>query len=171
MKEELNEYREAIEFLAEQKDSFTFDNKGADHAAIVLLNMLKNTEEEFVIFSGNLNGEVADNDDVLNELKNYLLSGKNFKLVLEDNQIKSKSKALNLVESLEQENENIKIAFAKKYFLDEIKNIFDGEVLHFLVSDAKSYRLEIDKKAYKAVCSFNQPEIAKKLSSLINSNF
>ncbi len=168
--QELKEYREAIEFLAEKQEDFAYDNKGANHAVIVLVNMLKNTKNEFLMFSGTFNSDVADQKEFIEELQNYIESGKIFKLVLEKN-VDTKSEALQLIEKLEKENENIKITNAKEIFIEELKRIFDNEVLHFSVSDEKSYRLEVGKEEFKAVCNFNDPEIAKELKRLINLNF
>jgi hypothetical protein len=168
--QELNEYREAIEFLAEKQEDFAYDNKGADHAVIVLINMLKNTKNEFLMFSGTFNGDVADKKEFLEELQNYIKSGKIFKLVLEEN-VNTKSEALQLIEDLEKEKENVQITIAKEKFIEELKRIFDNEVLHFSVSDEKSYRLEVGKNEFKAVCNFNDPKIAKELKRLINLNF
>jgi hypothetical protein len=170
MIQELNEYREAIEFLAENQEDFAYDNKGANHAVIVLVNMLKNTKDEFAMFSGTFNGNVADQQEFIKELEIYVQSGKVFKLVLEED-ISSKSEALKLIEKLANENENIKITKAKDNFIKNLQSIFDGEVLHFAVSDEKSYRLEVGKEEFKAVCNFNDPDIAKELKRLINLNF
>ncbi len=170
---ELEEYREAIEFLSSKAEDFSYENKGASHAVIVLENMLKTTEKEFLMFSEKLDSKVADEEVFLEVLEEYLKKGLGFQLLLEKMpETEERSKALVMVLDYETKNSNIKVKVAKEEFLQMMRDISsDHEMLHFAVSDEKSYRIETDIKLYKAVCNFNGIDTAVALRNIFKDNF
>ena len=167
----MDDYKNSIEFFAKNSESFEFENKGREHAAIVLQNMLKYSKTEFLIFSGCLDGDVADNVEFLFELEKYLESGKTFKLLLESDINSNKSEALKLVEKHSADSDNVKIKIASTSFLGEIKSLFEGEILHFSVADSKAFRLETDRKDFKAIGNFNDSIPSEALKGLFDTEF
>jgi len=165
--DELSIYKNDIEFLASMEESFEYNNKGEGHAAIVLATMLNQTKEEFLMFSGELDKDVANQEIFLDALENYLKQNKIFKLLIEQ-MPKKPSRALILVKKYAKENSNVEYKISDNKVIDTIKDIFDGTLVHFSVSDKKSYRLETDRDKYKAVCNFNDKNIGIALQDVFN---
>jgi len=166
----MQDYEKSIKFLATNSENFEFTNKGAQHASIVLVNMLNQTEEEFLMFSGTFNSEVTDQDAFLFALERYLESSKKFKLLLEE-KIKKESKAFKLFKKYAKKDGIIEFKQASQDFLNEVKDIFEDNILHFSVSDGKRYRLETDKENFKAIGNFNDPTLAQSFKSLFEDHY
>jgi len=166
----MKDYEKSIKFLAANSEDFEFTNKGAEHASIVLVNMLNQTEDEFLMFSGTFNSDVADQDAFLFALERYLESGKKFKLLLEE-EIKKESKAFKLFKKYAKKDGIVEFKQASQDFINEVKDIFEGNILHFAVSDSKRYRLETDKENFKAIGNFNDPQLAQSFKDLFEDNY
>lgn len=163
-------YQDSIERLANKKENFVYDNESADHAAIVLSNMLRTTEREFFSFSGKFNGAVSDQENLLYQLHLYVESGKLFNLLLEElPEIGERSAALTMLLEHSEKHDNVRVKVASSRFIQYIENIFDGERLHFSTSDSRAYRLETDTEAFQAVCNFNGPSVAEPLKNIIQN--
>jgi len=165
--DELDKYKNDIEFLATTEENFEYNNKGEAHAAVVLSTMLNHTKENFLMFSGELDKAVANQEIFIFALKNYLEENKPFKLLLEE-MPKKPSKALDLVKKYAKSKSNVEYKIITKTSKELLKDIFDGDMIHFSIADGKSYRLETDRKMYKAVCNFNDANIGVPLQELFN---
>lgn len=170
----MEDYKKAVQYMASEQVDTEFGNKGNQHAAIVLSNMLKYSKESFKIFSGSFNKDVTNDQEFIGELQSFLESGKTFQLYLEkypqDNEIIG---ALKLVFDAQTKNpEAVQVKEATQTFKDDLSRIFrEGKPYHFAIADSKAFRIEIDAKEYKATCNFNDPRTAEKLTNIFNDHF
>lgn len=170
----MEDYKKAVQYMASEQVNNEFGNKGNEHAAIVLSNMLKYSKENFKMFSGSFNKDVTDDIEFIGELQSFLESGKTFQLYLEkypqDHQITG---ALKLVFDAQAKNpEAVQIKEATQAFKDTLGAIFrEGKPYHFAIADKKAFRIEIDAEGYKATCNFNDPRTAEKLTNIFNDHF
>ncbi len=165
----MKDYERAVSFLAQKKENFPFPNKGADHAAVVVSNILKYAQESVRMFSGALEGEVAQNKNVIKELVKFVERGGKLKILIE-REPSENSPLFNRVKELEKAYNTTIIKNAPQEFIDEMRKIF-GEIYHFIVADGKSFRIETDTNDYKAICNFNDPEIAESLERLFDKYY
>jgi len=143
-------YKAAIENLATSKSSYVFENGGAVHGAIVMGNIFKSASDNVKIFCGDFNGDVSDNPYYLNSLKCYLNKKRPLTVIFE-NEPNSNSKALKLI----KESECLDLVTINR-LNSKIDDLID---VHFTIADGRMFRIETSKNNYKAVCSFNSPEI------------
>jgi len=170
----MDSYRNAVKFLSENSIENEFSNKGPEHAAIVLEHMLKTAKNEIRFFSGSFNQDVTKDTDFMRELDKFLSSGKKFYLFLENLPLQEeRSSALSkVIEYSKKYPNNIIYKEIPKDFTTELQSRFQsGNVYHFTVSDDTSYRVEIDKSNYKAICNFNDSNIALKLKKIFDHYF
>lgn len=166
---DIKEYREAVEYFSNTEKDFEFTNKGSEHAATVVSNIIRTTKEELLIYSGNMNRAVANDHEMVTMMQNFLESGKKLRIVLDEipNE-ENRSDSLNLI--LEYANnrpgEVIIREDTENIFSNGLKELFkDGIAHHFMVADGQAFRFEIDAEQYKAICNFNGTEIAGKLKN------
>ena len=170
---DIKEYKEAVEYFSNSEKNFEFTNKGSEHAATVVSNIIRTTKEELLIYSGNMNRTVANDSDMVTKLSAFLGSGKKLRIVLDEiPDEEHRSESLKLI--LESQNDSTKDVIVKvdknNIFADGLKQLFeDGEAHHFMVADGQAYRFEIDATQYKAICNFNDTTIAGKLKKAFNS--
>jgi hypothetical protein len=132
--------------------------------------MLRTTEKEFFSFSGKFDGEVSDQENLLYQLRLYVNSGKPFNLLLEElPATDEQSEALIMLLEHEKNNDNVTVRIASPKFIEYIKSIFNGKVLHFSSSDKRAYRIETNTEAFQAVCNFNGTTIAEPLRDIIQN--
>jgi hypothetical protein len=164
---ELIEYQEIISKKANEDSSDTFPNAGKFHAALVMAEMFKKTQNSIRMLVGNLNGEVS-NQEIYQEKLNELLKIKSvkFDIIFLDEPNKD-SKALKLLNDAKAKGHQINFWKASKEIADSI--IQKGKFLiHFSVFDDKMYRFEKDINNYAAWCNFNDQVIAGKLIKLFD---
>lgn len=170
----MDDYKKAVEHLASTKMDNEFTNKGPVHAAIVLTNMLKNTENHIKFFSGEFNRAVSNDINFYCALEEYTKSGKELSLMLENIPCDAeKSDSLKLVLSLaKQVDSNVKVGIINHDDIKKLSSHFQSKkAFHFAVSDNIAFRVETEREDYKAVCNFNEPITAKKLSSIFDQYF
>jgi len=170
----MNNYKKAVEELAKNSENLEFDNKGNEHASVVLENMLKYAKKSFKIYTGNFNGDVANNDAFLKYFNKFIENKNEVKVIIEslpDDEV-NYSKALKRIIDLNNNPAyNVKYKLATEAFKKELENIFQNKKpCHFSISDSKAYRVEIEPNTYKAIVNFNDPQITQKLE-LIFDNF
>ncbi|RLA82874.1 MAG: hypothetical protein DRG78_05985 [Epsilonproteobacteria bacterium] len=167
----MEEYNTAVEFLAQNSINSEFLNKGSKHAAVVIGNMLKNSEQ-IRLFSGTLDDEVTGIENLKKELENFIKENKKIYLLLESIP-KNPSPALKLVMNYANTHpNNAKYKIIEQSFINNLKSNFKlGNALHFAVGDDKSFRVETDMKEYKAICNFNNRVIASKLKNIFDTYF
>lgn len=162
----MTDYEKSVNDLAQKNSNFTFENKGSDHAAVVVSAMLKSAKQSAIMYSGDLNRDVTSNEKFSDALNEFLETGITFKLLLdrvpdEEEQSEALKKVL-----LESERSHI---IVKKISDDGKKHI--ENLGHFLLVDSKSYRYETDAGEYKALCNFNDKNIGEKFLNIFNIAF
>lgn len=172
---DIKEYKEAVEYFSNSEKDFEFTNKGSEHAATVVSNIIRTTKEELLIYSGSMDRAVADDQSIVERLSSFLESGKKLRIVLDEiPEEENRSKSLIMI--LESANNSTRDVEAKEdkrnIFAEALKQIFeDGIAHHFMVADGQAYRFEINAKEFKAICNFNDTTIAGKLKKSFNSLF
>jgi len=171
----MEEYEKAVKDFADSKKNFQFTNEGIAHAAIVVTNLIRTTESILRIYSGCLHKDVANNKYLVSSLKVFLEKGRNINLILdylpeEDEQSEALKQIINLEKNV-LNNVKIKIDNNQK-FSNSVATIFtDNLPHHFIVSDNLAYRFEVDAQNYKAICNFNNKEVAEVLIKTFDEYF
>lgn len=172
---DIKEYQEAVRYFSDNQENFEFTNKGVHHAASVVSNLIRTTKNELLIYSGNMNKDVANDTHLVKMLNTFLESGKTLRVVLDTMPTdEEKSHSLKqIIASVKNPKRNVILKVdTEKVFYNGIKDLFkDGEAHHFMVADRMAYRFEIDAIQYKAICNFNDEKIAGNLTSAFNSLF
>lgn len=165
----MDAYEQAVDFYAKNCIDSEFPNKGSEHATIVISRIFEYAEQYVKIFSGKLNSDVADNPKFIQSLKRYINSGKKLEVIVEEIPEIDKSNALKLIiESSKNPMLDVSIKKASNEFLESVRNSFKSKnIYHFIVSDDRAYRVEVDKNNFKARCNFNDTHI----SSILNNTF
>ena len=166
-------YDHAVEYFAQNLIDSQFDNEGPEHAATVLTQMLK-TSDEIRIFSGIFNGDVTSKTFFMKELDKFINEKKELYLILENLPEEAKqSKALKKVINYSKTGAyNVKYKIADTKFIKQLENSFtSNRALHFAIGDDRSFRVEIDSGNYKARCNFNDKAISGKLKNIFDNFF
>lgn len=172
---DIKEYQEAVKYFSDNQENFEFTNKGIHHATSVVSNLIRTTKNELLIYSGNINKDVANDPHLVKVLNAFLESGKSLRVVL-DNMPSDEEKSESLkqiIASIKNSKRDVILKVdTEKVFFNGIKDLFkDGEAHHFMVADGMAYRFEIDALQYKAICNFNDVKIAGDLAKAFNSLF
>ncbi len=171
----MNDYKKAVVDFSNNKKDFQFTNKGEQHAAIVVANLIRTTDDELRIYSGKLNRDVANDSYLVKMLNLFLESGKTLYLIL-DEMPDSDGMSQSLKQIIASKNNhlrNVKIKIdTNNIFKEKLATIFmDNQPHHFMLGDNLSYRLEVDAEQYKAVCNFNDTEIVASLKKQFDDFF
>lgn len=171
----MDEYKKAIQRLAETKDEFIFKNSSHEHANIVLSTMLDFSNNQFRLYDDNLTGDIADTSpDFYLSLENYLSKGKVIKIVVENIDVKSSNTLQKLFGYMKSHENKIVITKASESFKKHINSIFEKPI-YFAVSDTNAFRIEDapleGSREAKAFCSFNNAEHSSKLISAFDAEF
>lgn len=165
----MNIYRDFVDNLVKNKSNETFDNKGSDHAAIVVSKMLDIAERSIYFYTGSFDAQVTENIDVLSAIERVIKKPSiDIKVLIEEIPLeKNQSKALQKLIQAKKNQSNIEI---KEVHNDNF--LKENNIGHFLVVDNKAYRYEIDMNEFKAICNFNDNKnIAKNLQLLFLQEF
>ena len=171
----MDDYKKAVIDFSNNKKDFQFTNKGEQHAAIVVANLIRTTDNELRIYSGKLNRDVANDKYLVKMLNSFLESGKILYLILDempsDEEISESLRQI--IESSENPLRNVAIKIdTDSLFKEKLAKIFtDEKPHHFMIGDNLSYRLEIDAEEYKAICNFNNIKIVTTLKKQFDEFF
>lgn len=166
-------YDHAVEYFAQNSIDSQFDNEGPEHAATVLTQMLKHSNE-MRIFSGTFNSEVTNKTYFMKELDKFINEKKELYLILEQLPEKEKqSSALKkVIEYSKTGAYNVQYKIANPKFIEKLENSFtSNRALHFAIGDDQSFRVETDFENYKARCNFNDKVISGKLKNIFDTYF
>lgn len=151
---ELNEYKRAVESLANAKSDFIFRNSSADHACIVISNILGAATSDVVIFDDVFNGDVIgkDEDYFFKNLTRFLVQGKRLRILLE--RIDEESATVVKMRTFERLfSERISIGLSTPAQREKAKAVF-GKRLNFAFGD-DMYRIELNEDGSRsAFCCF-----------------
>ena len=162
----ISDYEKSVNDLANKDASFQFENKGANHARIVVSAILNSSKNIVYMYSGSLSSDVTDDEDFLKTLDDFLDKEITFKLLLDD--IPKESEQSEALKKVLDASTNAHV-IVKKISKEAKKFLKDTE--HFIVADQKAYRYETDAKEYKALCNFNDEELSKQLIELFTRAF
>jgi hypothetical protein len=158
MSKEFEDYKKAVTSYARDRKSFTFNNKGASHASVVIGNLLRTAKKEIKIYSGSLNSEIYDLPEVFNELEKILESSIEVVVIVDSLRGVEESNALQLVREEANRFENVTFIVDQNEILATKEG--EEELSHFIVADKEAFRLEENAQEYKAVCDFNNKEVS-----------
>ena len=160
------EYEAFVARLAEEKDERTISNSSKSHALSILRSVFRSAQEYVKIFSGSLSPDVYNDETLIHEMKKFVNDRKGNVQVLIQNPADLQPDVGNkfLVEllALREAGREVKINEA----LDQ-NHLKDAE-MHFLVSDDRMYRIEVNIKKHTAVSSFNDAQRAARLKGVFD---
>ena len=174
---QLNEYHKAIINLAATGSAAVFDNKGVDHAALVMSTIFDNSKSHVRIYANNMKGDISNKDAYRNSVLKFLESGKKLQIILDDaTHINiSEGGAMNTLSMLLKnfrQYSNFQVHIASEDFKKELTSkAKDKRLYHFAIGDSKMFRLELDASTHEAMCSFNSPKTAEVLEGVFENHF
>ncbi|MCL2282752.1 MAG: hypothetical protein FWC26_05485 [Fibromonadales bacterium] len=156
-------YKEKIQELAEKRIDEMFFNVNAEHAMIVVTELMKNAENYVYVVGKNMDPTVTDNKEYL-EAVEFFLKKENSKMkILLTNYDKEKfenSKIGKLLAKYMAEHKEIEIRHTEgKQIRRE-----GGIPINFTVSDGRAYRFERDVNNHIAFGNFNDEKTATSLA-------
>jgi hypothetical protein len=172
----IDDYKAAVENLAENKSEMMFRNSRSDLAAIVMATIIKYSKKEVRIYDNCLNGDIADqHHSFLEALRLFLVLGKKVKIVLQK-EIECESIVCQKLSQYSIEYpKGLEIRLANDEFRSNIKEVMEKDI-YFMVGDNFAYRMETTEdldyeNEMRAIFSFNGPEIASKLIKAFDKNY
>lgn len=160
----MDDYKKAIKFYAQNNENFEFGNKNAEHASIVVSQLFQFAKEEILIYSGTLNSDVTSDSNLIKSVNKYLESGKKLRVILDElpNEGNHSPVFTQVINSIKNPLRDVKyIVDEENKFAESLKDKFaDKEAHHFIVVDKSAYRIETDKHKYEAFGNFNDKNIA-----------
>lgn len=167
----MEDYRRITEYLSCHNIDSEFSCIGIDKNAIVLQSIFNNAEESIKIFSEALDSQVVLNENFLNALCTYIKSGKKLEIILERiPQVKSQA-LKRVLEASKESAYDVHCKLAEYDFIESLKRLCKGNIYYFVVSDNRSYKVQIEKKYFKAICNFNDQPIANELTYVFDDFF
>ena len=173
----LQEYKDAVRYLALTNSRLIFPNTGIEHAAVVLENIINFSDEKVSICDENLDGDVSERSSTFMEsLEVFAYSGKTLQIVIANQgdfecQIFKTLQVLmaKFPQTVLVRRPSLEFKALMKKIAKELLGT-DSDHINFAVGDNKSFRLEGDNKR-KAFCCFNNTEYALKLDSIFKNSF
>lgn len=164
--ESLREYASAIELLSEQDLAIEFNNKDANHAKMVMVQLFSKAKSEIKIFANCFSGEISNDPSYLKALESAIDKKVKVDVILE-NHPNPKSKCIELLKSKINSFNISVIKMNDKTKNQILRNNNLSELANFTVIDSKMFRLENDTKHFKAICNFDDV----KNSIILTQNF
>lgn len=152
-------YERAIEDAFQNRSSRILDNYSIDHARVVIDSLLKLAIEDKLdvcIVAGSLDSQCYNDFTPL--LDKIAQNGNSVRAIVVEK----------LIDELSENKFAQKLILHDKFELVVLSN-YHGS--HFLVVGNSGFRFEESHPQAKALLSFNQPDIAKKLVDLFNDLF
>lgn len=162
------DYKEAVEYFANNKIDNVLSNSGNKHAVVVFDNIFKTAERNICLYAK----DIFSNENVVTQSPSYMESlkrfldkkGTNLRIVLKDyDEVTSCNSLRNM---LGQYAPKIELRKNKK---GEVK-IGENSV-HFCIADGRMYRVEYDTETRKARCNFNDENAVNKYQTVFNQLF
>lgn len=167
----MENYREFITYLSQNKIDRIFLNSDVEHAIEVFIKLFETANDTIRIYAACLSNEVTNDPRYIKALSDFIEKDGHLKILL-NNFVKEKVLTSNLFKRLayyvdEKRNIEIKTTKAKFYRTDDTEK----KEIHFTVVDSISYRLETDIEKRTAVCNFNSEVIAKDMVAKFDDVF
>lgn len=160
--ENLESFKELVKDLSANQASLIFPNKGARFASIVIGEIFKNAKEKVRILANDMNGEINNNDEYIEGLKEAIKKNIKIDVVLHNIEyLTNPSKGLKLL--LDHKGQNVNFYHVNVIEDSKLNNLF------FATGDNKMFRLEFDNNTHTASCSFDDPKRTEDLNSIFNN--
>jgi hypothetical protein len=156
---ELRNYKTSLLYLRENNLDYTIGNKNAEHAAISSNVIFTGAKEEVKIYSGNLNSDVADNEEFVSGLISLISRDVKISLIMDSFDKNNISKGLRVLLTFVESKNNITIKYLEDDFLIKLKEKSLNN--HFIIADNKMIRKETCPTSYKAKVNFKTTEADK----------
>lgn len=163
------DYDQFIKNLVKEESTLTVPNSSESHALSILRAIFANSTSSIYLFSDQLSRRVYNDPQLLSSVTEFLRNKKKLNILVR-NQIDGSGDEQNLFLNTIKDDPS---ASVKRIGADNLlSNDNDGKPFsNFVVSDKKMFRLEVDPVKANAYCSFNNPDIAQKLSSIFENSF
>jgi len=163
-------YRESIKRLAKERRNEIVYNSNAEHAVILLSELIKNAERYVHIVCKDMNREVMDAPEYIDAVRKFLSEANHkMKVLITDYNSKLNN---------ELKGRDIANIFIENRDKVEVKYLSSGKILgnngrpiNWTVSDDRSFRLERDIDNQIAFGNFYDPDLAEKYNSIFLSIF
>lgn len=174
---ELEEYQKDLDILSKRNVSIQFNNKGKDHAILVMSKIFESSFKKIKIFARDFNGDISNNELYLESLKHFLDKKQDSSIdVIFESDPNNNSKALGLLKSIQKINpDKVSIKKACANSLSEFKEylVNDEKMIHFAIGDDidkgfNKYRCETDTQNYIAILNFDDTKFSNTLLRLFN---
>lgn len=161
---DLADYYRDLKVLSEQRVSIQFNNKGKDHAILVMSEIFAKSHKRIKIFAGNFDGSVSNNALYTSKLQEFLGKAPDTSIeVVFEQTPNPNSKALLLLKEKKNRCPNqvsLKLALPEqiKKFQKYIVN--ETNMIHFTIGDNEKnifnkYRCETDVRKFVAILNFD----------------
>lgn len=159
---ELGLYRALIHQLAITSDGKVFYNKDADHAEIVLTELIEHSKNIIRIFAAQLYEDPPISDEYIRKLSDFIENGGVVRILL-NSYDPEKAKRSELFKRLafyisQEKDVKVKYTLSKVYYTNDPEK----NELHFTIGDDKAYRIETNIIDRAAEGSFNNEAVASK---------
>jgi len=161
--EELTRFENWVNELAASNSSTLVFNDGQEHAAILFGTIFGTTKEKVCIYCDNMCSMVTATADYYNALEACKKRGVEVRILLDTMDKKVLDQP---IFCLVNKQEDVKFVPDDKR--GYIKKKLNGLDVHFTVADGKIYRMEYDIKNFKAIASFNDPEMSNTLTTVFD---
>ncbi|MBI5921928.1 MAG: hypothetical protein HY847_09760 [Betaproteobacteria bacterium] len=163
------EYDRFVERLAKAEDPRTISNSSTRHALSILRAIFRHAKRSVSIFSGKLDPNVFNDDELLRTAENFQKGGGSLRVLLQD-QALSKNDASKLLLQLAAQSSDVNDASCMVKQVTSEHPFADAKC-HFVVADGKAYRIETDIVKHIAVGSFMDEKSATALTEIFDKAF
>lgn len=156
-------YKDIVENYACENNPIVFNNKGNEHAAIVLSKIFKYSKEKIRILAHSLEpNDVTNDPEYFQNLKDFTFNVGIVDVLLEQEPEKPSDALKHLMIGSIIQKDKIRIKIAINPVLINNNN---GETknVNFTLGDDHIFRLETDVINRTAICSFNNVEMTNRL--------
>ena len=168
----LEEYRQAVEYLAEQKKDFDIHNEGNDCAKVIFANIFKNAKSNVRIVANTLRNEVVDSQEYQDALDLFLSrEGAELKIIINHLPTNANEDSANNIYRRLQRHPSY---LAGRIQIREAgRDLFHlgSKPANFCVADGIMSRIESDVEKRNALCNFGKKDRAVKLEEIFNQGF
>lgn len=160
---ELDSYRQFVESVAAKADGTAILNRHADHAAIIMAQLLKSSNDEVDFLTGGLDPSVYAGSDVVSAAKAFLEKSdrSRIRIVYEKDIPADHPFVVALRPYIDAGRVSMKRLVAQQGA--------SPPGFHFAVGDGQHVRFEQDKTKFEAVVMFGSKENGRALLSVFNT--
>lgn len=169
--EKLSRYADSVRTLAENSSKLVFGNEDSNHAAIVMENIFRYSNETIRIYANLFNGAVSNNEKYCDALKAFIKQPGSIVKVICENDPNRDSEGFKLLyeySKLTGYSNKIIIKKSGGLIAEKLSNSIGK---YFTVGDNKRFRLEVNPEKFEAIASFNNEETCNKLIEIFDEEF